>query len=89
MKKYTLKPLEWLPSGPEQPGCCVCTVFGFMNIDPVENGYEFRWCFDEYYDEGLERFDSLEAAKQRAQEFYESRILPALNEVQDEEKWRP
>lgn len=40
------------------------------------------YCFDEYYDEGEFEVETIEEAKNKAQENFVQRILPCLEEVE-------
>jgi hypothetical protein len=46
--------------------------------EPRDSGWKFEYCVDEYYDEGCEPFESEQAGKERAEQWYLSRITPAL-----------
>ena len=84
---YRIKPLEWHDSNRENwQYSSTTTVLGGMKVEFVTSygppGF-WRWgyCFDEYYDEDVNDCDSLEDGKAKAEEFYLSRILSALEEV--------
>ena len=68
---YAIKRLEWKP-------CCggflAKTIFGTIRVFREEWSY----CFDEYYDEGSEICHGIDDGKIKAEQFYLSRILPAL-----------
>ena len=55
------------------------TPFGSYSVDlDVGGKLQLRWCFDEYYDEGSERVDSVEDGKARAQKDWDNRVAPIL-----------
>lgn len=79
---YRIKPLEWrLVRDNEEEGAwwTASTVFGNLDVErsPGE-GCRWRYCFDEYYDEGNLGCESIEAGKADAERFYLDRLLPAL-----------
>lgn len=81
---YRLRPLAWqlVRDDPEEGVWWSAeTVFGTVHVEQ-EPGRPAHWryCFDEYYDEGTRHCESVEAGKAEAEAFYRARILPALEE---------
>lgn len=83
MDRYTVLPLEWKRSAnPEYPNWYTAsTIFGDITIDCDDDTWHYRYCFDEYYDEGRATCDSFEDAKEKAEAFYLRRLLPALEKA--------
>jgi len=94
---YTLKPLQWkrvpdvVTKGYQY---AAETIFGTLLVRPEYSSEEndelhfkatgrwwFEYCVAEYYDEGSEAFDTKKLARERAQAWYESRVMPALSKV--------
>jgi hypothetical protein len=81
--KYNVKPLEWRQIRPaedeEGEWWTASTVFGSFDVErDVGNGYRWRYCIDEYYDEGTHDCDSIADGKYQAEFFYRERLAPAL-----------
>lgn len=78
-----VKPLEWkLSWGPDQDGdeCHVAsTPFGTVAVERLYGKWQWRYCFDEYYDEDQTQCDSLEDGKAAAQAMWNSRISPLID----------
>lgn len=80
---YHLKPLEWVchrdASHDDGEWWSADTVLGSISVerDPG-NGRRWRYCFDEYYDEGSHACASIADGKAEAEAFYRDRIMPAL-----------
>jgi len=47
----------------------------------IPDGYSWDYCFDEFYDEASHCCESYEDGKQKAEVFYLSRLMPALEEI--------
>lgn len=81
---YAVKPLEWVKNNrsPEEgEWWSASTVFNDFHVEYDPEGcrtYLFRYCIDEYYDEGVVECESIADAKQKAEAYYLSRLLPAL-----------
>lgn len=74
---YRIKALEWKEVRPDW--FSVGAVFGSMHVECHDDGcWSWRYCFDEYYDEGQHSCESAEAGKKAAEAFYLGRLLPAL-----------
>lgn len=92
MTTYTIKPLDWKlndhhPDDGDSERWSVSTIFGSINVDREEGDYfQWRHCFDEYYDEGQESCDSIEDGKEKAEAFYLGRLMPALAEATTQTK---
>lgn len=87
---FTVKPLEWIediPLGERTRRRYVAhTIFGSISVVRDMGGdWTYQWCFDEKYDEGKVRCDSLVDAQTRAEEFYLNRLLPALEIAHSDE----
>jgi hypothetical protein len=80
---FKIKPLAWTDC--TRGGCAwfsADTPFGSYNVEQDEDGTIcWRWCFDEYYDEGKESCESIEEGKDKAWAHWLKRIAPALEEV--------
>lgn len=78
---YTVKPLEW-ESHVDDNGndrWLAGTVCGLMRVRRKQyTGWEWSYCFDEYYDKGTRHCDSAEDGKRQAEAYYLERLLPAL-----------
>lgn len=92
-KTYEIKPLSWNGVEPvynEKENCSeggyYCIVpFGSYSIEAkYHGGFVVRYCFDEYYNEGEFEAETVEEAKNKAQEDFIQRILPALEEIKNE-----
>lgn len=86
MGAFKLKALEWqqIRDASHQDGewWTASTVFGSLDVEKSESGrYLWRYCFDEYYDEGSDGCDSVEEGKGAAERLYLSRIMPALESI--------
>jgi hypothetical protein len=80
---FRIRPLEWERCRPEDPPpyewWWAKTVLGDIHVECDEEGRcSWRYCFDEYYDEGKHDCDSIVDGKAAAEAFYLERILPAL-----------
>lgn len=79
---YTIKPLQWdaTPLDSEGEGVTkyVSTVFGSISVQRYYERWQYNWCFDDYYDEGVVDCDDEADAIAKAEAFYLERILPAL-----------
>lgn len=76
---YRIKPLAWIEG--ERDGnawATAGTVFNAVHVEQDGGEYRWRYCVDEYYDEGGEGCDSIADGKARAETWYLGRILPAL-----------
>lgn len=78
---YEIKPLAWEQT--RDGDWFAPTIFNQLDVrnnsDPDEEpDWRFRYCVDEFYDEGNERVESADAGKARAQEWYLERLMPAL-----------
>lgn len=51
--------------------------------EPCDHDVRFSYCVDEYYDEGNESVESIEAGKRRAEEWYVERIKAAFVEADE------
>ena len=83
MKTYRIRPLPWecvRPAGHEDGEWWYApnTIFGMIQV------YENHWsyCVDEYYDEGGGKCESCQDGMSKAEEWYVSRLMPAIEEVQ-------
>lgn len=78
---YT-SPLEWALSwGPDQDGdmsYAAGTPFGSYSVNTRDGRWEWRYCFDEYYDEYEGECASLDEGKALAQANWDERIQPIL-----------
>lgn len=86
MTAYRIKPLGWKLVRRDADGewWTAPTVFGSIDVeeDPSWHArFSWRYCFDEYYDEGRHDCESIEDGKRQAEEFYLSRLLPALEQT--------
>lgn len=76
---YKIRPLKWeLSSANWQTAS---TVFGSIRIEHEHGQWKWSYCFDEYYDEDSFLCDSEKEAKQKAEEFYLSKLKDALIEL--------
>ena len=86
-KTYRLKPLEWrqIRDSNHEDGewWTASTVFGSLDVESECGGFLWRYCFDEYYDEGRHNCGSVNEGKGAAERFYLERILPALEVVHE------
>lgn len=82
---YHVRPLEWSLVRDNIEGVTwwmASTIFGDLHVESgPDRGPAWRYCFDEYYDEGQHDCASLEEGKVAAEAFYLSRLLPALGAV--------
>lgn len=82
MDTYTIKPLEWKGEtdtfGDERytAETCFATFNVYKNADDPQ--WRWDWCISEYHDEGYCDCESLEDGKQKAEAYWISRIMPAL-----------
>lgn len=89
MSVYRIKPLEWRGEAiNEYTGLDAETPFGFYRIrksfpdgEDAIGQIKCTWCFCEYFDEGAIYCESVEEAKQKAQEHWEEQVSPALEAV--------
>lgn len=70
---FKIKPLVWVKSYCD---FTAKTIFGSIRIDAKTNTW--RYCFQEYYDEGEYTADCIEGAKAAVFKFYLGRLRPAL-----------
>ena len=77
---YRIKPLEWEASR-DSDWFTADTVFCSFHVQRVDDAWEWRYCIDEYHDEGSEQCESLEDGKQKAEAFYMKRLMPALEPI--------
>ena len=87
MSVYRIKPLEWrqIRDASHEDGewWTADAIFGNFDVDRYEYGaFQWRYCIDEFYDEGSHGCTSIAEGKAEAERFYLSRLLPALEEVQ-------
>lgn len=89
-KVYLVKDLEWQECGMRGTPVTeyrVETVFGSMGVEQNEQSKKwwYKWCFDEYYDEGTsdKAYKTPGAAKKAAFEFYLDRLEGALEDVSE------
>lgn len=74
---YKIKRLEWVPNCQQWEAN---TIFGSLFVNQEEDGSVFfSYCVDEYYDEGRESCESIEEGKAKAEAWYLSRLVPALD----------
>lgn len=89
MTLYKLKPLQWEQvRGPEHENgeCWVASaVFGLMVVYQAPGIGRVYWshCLGEYHDQGKLDYDSIEAGKAAAEEFYRERLRAALEPVDE------
>lgn len=78
MALYRIKPLQWEQINPDwwETSSIFCTLHVVR-----DDGWTWRYCIDEFYDEGQHPCESLEEGKQQAEKFYLERLLPSLEEV--------
>lgn len=78
---YRIRPLQWKFYENIQRWDAD-TIFCQLHVEKDEDG-TFRWkfCVDEFYDEGSETAESFDDGKAKAQAWYLNRLLPALSEV--------
>lgn len=80
---YRIKPLQW--EHYERDGYQTWhanSVFCELHVDLEPDGHCYwRYCIDEYYDEGQHDCESPEAGKAAAEKFYLDRLLPALEQI--------
>lgn len=79
---FTVLPLQWrrVPI-PDREWWTTDTIFGSLDVEDDHGEITWRYCFDEYYDEGREHAESVPAAKATAEAFYRKRLEPALQAV--------
>ena len=84
---YHLKPFEWEERLQPDYEYYDANTWGGYNVtrsreygddDVTWDQWVASYCFDEYCDEGCERFDTLEEAKEWCWENWKERILPCL-----------
>ncbi len=75
---YTIKPLVWEQS--PHGDWTAHTIFGSFYVRCDYGTWAWEYCIDEYYDEGRYETESAETGKRAAEEFYLSRLLPALDQ---------
>lgn len=95
MKTYTIKPIKWERTiykglDGDEITYSFRSIFGSMEVlkypSKLSSEYgwdtpiQFKYCFDEYYDEGYEHYSTVKEAKEQANKFYLERLLPALKE---------
>lgn len=78
-KTYKVSPLKWELSSDNWQ--TASTIFGSIYIKYEYGQWKWSYCFDEYYDEDSFLCDSEKEAKQKAEEFYLSRLENALIEL--------
>lgn len=90
-KAYIIKPLIWSGEDPvfdsnnqySTKGYYAKVPMGSYSINANSRGrFDVSYCFDEYYDEGEFEAETIEEAKNKAQEDFIQRILPSLEEVE-------
>jgi hypothetical protein len=81
-RTYQIKPLAWRCVRPAGHGegewWTAESVFGSFDVEADDGGTRWRYCFDEFYDEGRHDCESVEAGKAAAEAYYQKRLLPAL-----------
>lgn len=91
MKTYRIRPLKWTKMYDEtRQEFGTDTIFGSMSVWRRRENYEsdgewgtwhWKYCFDEYYEEGEQDCASLKAGKAAATEYYLNKLMGALKEV--------
>ena len=79
---YRIKPLEWedYEDSDGLDSARAPSIFSEIYVIQDEPGvFHWRYCVDEYYDEGSESCESIEDGKAKAQAWYLNRLLPALD----------
>lgn len=87
---YRIKPLVWTFSEHDgyQSWSADSRVFKTLSVernnwnDGEWSSWKFKWCVDEFYDEGAEEVESAEVGKKRAEEWFLSRVSLCLDAVE-------
>lgn len=78
-----IKPVEWevVRNDEGDKWHTFRSIFGSIDVFDDEDGCRWRWCFDEYYDEGQRDCESFDEGKAEAEQFYMERLSPAFESV--------
>lgn len=82
---FRIAPLEWRchrPAGhADGEWWSADTVFGSIDVEDFYGRFRWRYCVDEYYDEGSEECENVEDGKAKAEAWYHGRLKPALTQA--------
>ncbi len=82
MKYFTITPLVWLQSDTNE-NWWIAQGRGSYQVEHISgSGWQWRYCWGEYYDEDYHYCDSFEEAKSAAEAHYRERVMEFLTEVQ-------